>query len=702
MAMMNTLREKMGKMVLVFIGVALVAFIAGDFLSGSSFLTGQDNNVGEIAGKEIAYDTYQKAIEEAKTNYTLQYQRQATETEMPSIRQQAWDRMIAEVAFVEQMNKVGVYVSSEEVVDMTQGKNINPVVQQSFIDPETGQYDQKRLVQFLQNFDNLAPQIQTQWILLEKNFGPGRRRLKYDNLMLVSNYVTDAEAAQEYASQNDVAEVKYLYIPNYSVSDSSVAVTEGMLSSYLNDHKEEYKIESTKTLDYVSFSVLPSTEDSTFYREELNEIKEEFKTVADDSVFARVNSDLNSFYGAFNVSNLPVQLQGNIDNLTTGDVRGAYLEGNMYKLYKVSAIEEDTVGTTKANHILFKWADDSDEAKAEAKTDANKVLKQIKNGADFSDMAKQHGTDGTASRGGDLGWFTEGRKMVKEFDDAVFAAKTKGLINKLVETQFGYHIIELTEDVSYTSYKVATIAREIIASDATRDQAFRAADLFKTSTGNLEEFKANAEKDGITIASSGKLEANDRRIGSLGTARQIVQWAFRDASVGSVSDVFDLDNDYVIAVMTGEEEEGFAELESVNLQIKNKVVAKGQADIIIAKLNDMSGSLEELAEAYGTDANVYNSSDLKISTTSLPSVGFAPEAIGVAFGMAAGDRSAPISLDNGVVIIELINKTEAPEVGDYSLFANQLKQKVRGRIAYNINQVVREKADIQDERYKFY
>lgn len=702
MAMMNTLREKMGKVVLVFIGLALVAFIAGDFLSGSSFLTGQDSNVGEIAGKDITYEIYQNAIEEAKTNYTLQYQRQVTETEMPSIRQQAWDRMVAEVAFTSEMDKVGVQVSADEVWDMVQGKNIDPTVQQSFVNPETGQFDRERLIQFLQNIDNLAPQVQVQWQLFEKNLQPGRRRLKYDNLMLASNYVTEAEAAQEYANQNDVAEVKYLYIPYYSVSDSATAVTDAMLSTYLNDHKEEYKIESTRTLDYISFSVLPSAEDSTFYREELNEIKEEFKTVADDSVYARVSSDLSNFYGSYNVGNLPAQLQGNASNLTVGDVRGAYLENNFYKIYKVSAIIEDTVGTTRANHILFKWADDSDEAKAKAKADANKVLRQIMNGADFGAMAKEHGTDGTASKGGDLGWFTEGRKMVAEFDDVVFATKGKGLIRKLVETQFGYHIIELTEDISYTTYKVAMIAREIVASDATRDQAFRKADYFKSTTSNLDEFIANAESEGISIASSGKLGANDRRIGSLGTARQIVQWAFRDASEGSVSEVFDLDNDYVIAVMTGEEEEGYADLNTVRTQISLKVKNEAKSGQILNKLGTLSASLDELADAYGSDANVYTSSDLKISTTSLPSVGFAPEAIGAAFGLANGATSAPIALDNGVVIMELINRTEAPEVGDYSIFSNQLKQKFRGRIAYNIDQAIREEANIQDERYKFY
>jgi len=703
MAVMNTLREKMGKVVMVFIGLALVAFIAGDFLSGgSSFLTGQDNNVGEIAGQDIAQEVYQNAIEEIKTNYALQYNRQPTDSDMPSIRQQAWDKMIAEVAFSAQLDKAGVQVSDAEIVDMTQGKNIHPSIAQSFPNPETGEFDRSQLVQFLQNFNSVVPQMQLRWTMLEKNLGPGRRRLKYDNLMLASNYVTDAEAKSEYASQNNVAEVKYLYVPYYSVSDSVTAVTDAELNSYLSEHKEEYKVDHTRTLDYVSFSILPSSEDSTFYRDELNKLKEEFKTVEDDSVFARIESDVNSYYGSFDVGSLPASLQANVSNLTAGDVRGAYLEGNSYKIYKISEIFEDTVGTTKASHILFKWADETDEAKATAKAEANKVLREIASGADFAEKAKEYGTDGTASRGGDLGYFTEGRKMVKEFDDAVFASKGKGLINKLVETQFGYHIIELTEDISYTTYKIATITREIISSDATRDQAFRQADLFKSTTSNYEEFKANAEAQGLTISSSNNLGVNDRRVGSFGSSRQIVRWLFRDASEGKVSDVFDLDNDYVIAVMTGEEEEGYADLNGVRAQITLKVKNEAKAKEISDKLNELSGSLEEIAEAYGSDANVHNTSDLKISSNTLTSVGTAPEAVGAAFGLAPGNKTSPIALDNGVVIMELINKTEAPEIGDYSIFANQVEQRVRGRIAYKINQAIREDADIKDERYKFY
>lgn len=702
MAVMNTLRDKMGKIVVGAIGFAMVAFIATDLLGPNSFLFGRDNNVGEIAGQNIVYDKFQTAVDEAKANYALNFNRQPTDRELPTIRQQAWDRLISDIAFGEQMDELGVRVTPDEVWDMVQGKNVDQVIKQSFVDPETGAFDSKLVLNHLQNLDQMPVQAKVQWQMFESNLAPGRRRLKFDNMMVLSNFVTQQEAKLEYNAQNDVAEVKYLYVPFYAISDSSAMVNDNQLKAYLNEHKEEYKVEHSRTLDYVSFSVLPSAADSAYVKDALNEISEDFKAAEDDSLYARGYSDQSNFYGTYNVSNLPAALQANANNLSQGDVRGAYLEGNYYKLYKVSSITEDTVGTTRASHILFKWTDDSDEAKAKAKSEANSVLSQIRNGADFGEMAKEHGTDGTASRGGDLGWFTQGQKMVKEFDEAVFVAKGKGLINKLVETQYGYHIIKLTEDISYLSYKVATIAHEIIASDETRDEAFRKADYFASLTNNSEEFRANAEKEGYAIRSSGNLFRNDRRIGSLGEARQIVQWLFRDAEMGTVSEVIDLDSDYVVAIMTGEEKEGYAKLNSVKSQVNLKVKNQIKAEQIISQLQGKTGSLEEIAEGYGSDANVYSMSDLKMSANALTTVGLAPEAIGAAFGLNDGERTAPIAVDNGVIVLEVIHKTTAPEIADYTIFSNQVKQRIGNRTAYNIDQAVKEKANISDERYKFY
>ena len=96
----------------------------------------------------------------------------------------------------------------------------------------------------------------------------------------------------------------------------------------------------------------------------------------------------------------------------------------------------------RASHILFKTEGD-EAAKKKARASAESVLKQAKSGKDFAALAKEHSSDGSAQQGGDLGFFVK-EQMVAEFSNAAFAMQP-GQISDIVESQFGYHIIKVTE-----------------------------------------------------------------------------------------------------------------------------------------------------------------------------------------------------------------------------------------------------------------
>lgn len=695
MALINTLRNKMGKVVVAVIAIAILSFVLADLLGPNSTLFGgNDNTVGEIAGESIQLPEFQALVEQQESNYIMNFGRQPGEREKPTLRNQAWELLIGRYAFQKQYEEVGVEVTSDEVWDMMQGKNISPGIQQSFTNPETGQFDRSLFMNFLKNLPNQAPENRYRWEIFKKDLKPGRERLKYENLLVKSVYVTNAEAQQEYAAQNNVAEVEYLYVPYYAVSDSAINVTDSDLRNYYNENKERYKVENTRSMKYVTFPIIASSEDSLYIKDELMTLKEEFKTVEDDSTYAGIHTDGSNYFGKYQAATLPIQLKGNVSNLTKGDVRGPYLVGENYVLYKVSDIYEDTVLYAKASHILF---GDTDEAKEEAE----RVLQELKDGANFSAMAAQYGTDGTRQRGGDLGWFKSG-DMVSEFEDAVFSKDEAGLLNNIVETEYGYHIIKVDEPKTNMVYKVATVERNITPSDETINVAFRDADLFASKVDDISSFEEVANEDSLRIVPAVKLKRNDRRVGVLGDARQIVQWLFRDASVGSVSEVFELDNQYVIAVMDGETEEGYQSLEAVKTEVTAKVKNELKGNQIIEQLKGTTGTLEERAQAYGSDANVYSSSDLKLSANSMPSVGFDPYAVGMAFSLENGETSEPFASENGVLIIKMDNKTVAPEIGDLTIYKNQLAQGLRNRVGFGISEAIKEHADIIDKRYRFY
>jgi peptidyl-prolyl cis-trans isomerase D len=711
MALIGTLRTKMTKLVVGFVFLAMAAFIVGGDLFGNgprSIFGGSQNNIGEIAGASVSRDEYQNAIQERENNYTLSFNRQPGEKERPTLQSQAWELLILKYAIRAQFEKTGVKVTTDEIWDMIQGKNVDPNVKQAFLD-SAGNFDRNRVIQYINNFNSPPPtnqQVYAQWAeskyrwdLFKKDLGLGRERIKYENLLIKTNYVTTAEAERDYHNQNDVAEVKLLFVPYFAMSDSSVKVTDSDLKDYYNKYKAKFKAKFTRSLNYVTFPVIPSAEDSAKIKSDAEKVGADFRTVADDSVFAVTNTEGQNPYKKYTVATLPASLPK--DKLVSGNVVGPFLSEGSYKIMKVVKIGTDTTYTAKASHILIRWDDETDAKKKMAKEKARKILNEIKGGASFAAKAKEFGTDGTSSRGGDLGYFTTGQ-MVKPFQTAVFNAKKLGLLPDVVETQFGYHIIEVTALKDNTSYTVAAIELKITPSDDTHNTAFLKAQNFAAGLSGVAAFKEKATKGNLNVLEAKDLSTNDQRIGNLGDARKVVTWLFRDGAEGKVSEVFDLEDDYVVAVMTGETEEGFRTLDQVKEEITPAVrnILKGKK--IIEKLKAEKGTLDEMAKAFGPDALVNSSSDLKLNSNSLPSAGLDPAATGRVFSLENGKRSAPFAGENGVIVLELQNKTIAPEVGDYAIFKNELLKNINNRSGLNIAEAIKEGANIKDKRYKFY
>jgi peptidyl-prolyl cis-trans isomerase D len=702
MAFIGTLRNKMGTWVVIFVFVAIAAFILGDLFSGnSSILNWGRNSVGEIAGREISYEEYQSVIREREANYYLQMGREAGEREMISIRQQAWDLLIARHAIQAQYAKVGIEVTEDEVWDMVQGKNVDESVKMAFTNQETGQFDPNQVVTYLGQLRSMpeGSEQRVRWELFQRDLKPSRERIKYENLLIKGSYTTAAEAEREYHLQTDVAETKFLFVPYYAMSDSAVTVTDAETKAYYNKNIEKYLTEESRDVKYITVPVVASAEDSLVVLEELQRAVTEFKTAREDSVYATLNTDGQNPYSKYTIASLPSFVS--LDSLVEGKVFGPVLDGEVYKVVKVSRVFADTVYNARAKHILIKWDDTSASAKAAAREKAAGILRDIQAGADFGAKAREFGTDGSASRGGDLGWFSSGQ-MVKPFEDAIFGATRPGVVNRLVETEFGFHIVEVTNTKTNTAYQLAIVEREITPSDATINEAFRKAEAFAADLSGIEDFETAAREQGFVVQEAKNVLAGDRRIGTLGEARQVVQWLFRDAAVGKVSQVFDLEVLNVVAVMTGEVENGYKPYESVKAEITPAVRNEAKGRLIIEKLNGIEGTLDEVANAFGTDANVYSSSDLKLNSNSLPSVGFDPRAVGIVFSLDNGQRSKPIAGENGVVIVELQNKTIAPSMGDYSTFKSQLDQRLQNSNTTGIAEAIKEDADIEDKRYKFY
>lgn len=702
MALIKQIRQRTGLAIGVIAGGLILFLLGGDLLSpNSTLLNSNQNIVGEIGGEEISYEEYAAKVEEFKMSFQQRTGRTPSEPEMFSVREQAWQAMIVENVFQEEYEKLGLEISDAELVDMVQGKNIVAEIRQQLINPQTGQFDKTQLVSFLQSLETADPTQQAFWAQQEQMFAESRLRIKYDNMLATSEYTTTGEAKFEYEAANSVADVSHLFVPYYVIADSAVQVSESEMKSYLSEHKSKFESGSSANIEYVSFSIQPSSQDSAEVITEINSLTQELRNSDSDSTFVVRNSETQfPFFTYQPGAELPVGLTSNVDEVEAGQTYGPFVTTNSsYVSYKISD-QYEGAARMRASHILFGTEGMDEAAKANVRAQAEEVLADLKGGGNFALAASQYGQDGTSQNGGDLGYFAKA-DFVEPFAEAVFAANSEGLINNLVETEYGFHIVEVTGMPLTTYTKLAVLELELVASDATRNEAFRMADSFAASSGNRNEFKENASTDGYRVLEASNVSGTARNINNIQNARQVIRWAFTEASDDEVSPVFELDNNYIVASLISKKEEGEVELADVRTQVETQVRNEKKAAMIAEQLNGKA-TLEEMQSIY-PDASLNTTPDLKLSASVIPGVGFAPRAIGAIFGLQnSGDMTAPIREDVGVIVGKLNSMNPAGEIGDYTAFQRQLTQGAAQRSTYQIMMALQDLVGVKDYRYKFF
>ncbi|OGX88115.1 peptidylprolyl isomerase [Hymenobacter lapidarius] len=708
MALINTIREKSGVAVgLVAVGMVLF-IVGGDLVGGNSRLFNRNQTVvGEVAGQKVELDEYNNSLEQAKQAFITQQQRQPDDQALGYLRDQAWNQTIYRLAFQPEWEKLGLTVSDDELVDMVQGDNINPGIKQAFTDQQTGQFDKARLIEYLKNLDKLPPENQAAWQNFEANLPAERLANKYNALLKNSVYVTTAEAKRYNTMQNTKATVKYLFVPYASISDSAVKVTDAQLQAYLDKNQSKYRVEDGRSVEYVAIPVLASKEDSTSVKTTIAELATQFASAPVDSLFVTANSEQPYNKALRSPADLPEELRKQLP-LTQGRIYGPFAENGTYSLYKVSAVGTGTQSAARASHILIKADGATPEAKAAAKAKAQDILSKIKAGADFGAMARQFGTDGTKDQGGDLGWFGQGR-MVPEFEKAIFGAGATGLLPNVVETSFGYHVIKITAAPTKQTYQVAEVKKTIVPSDATREVAYAKAQQLKGEATNLESFRALSTKDKTLVRQEAKnLDRAARSVNNLQNARELVRWAFGfnqtgdDTKVGDVSEVYEMGDQYVIAALTDQRAKGTASVANLKPELSAMVRNEEKAKQIMAKL-PKTGTLEEMAAKYGSTAQVGTSTDIVLGQGNFPSIGFEPLAVGKAFGLKPGQKSAAIQGEQGVLVIEPVN-VAAPQApaADLKALQTQLAQQRAQQQDGKIYEAIKAHANVKDNRTKFF
>ncbi|MGD9976406.1 MAG: peptidylprolyl isomerase [Bacteroidales bacterium] len=698
MATLERIRNRAGVLVAVVIGLALFAFILGDlFTSGGSLFNRAKMEVAQIAGTSIPYELFQSKIEESENLQKLFSQQVSIDEQTAvQIRERVWQDLVRTNIMQPEYNKLGLEISENELVDMVQGKNIHPIIQQQFGDPQTGVVNKEYINMLLKNLDN-DPRARTYWMYIEGEIKKDRLFTKYLNLIRKGLYVTSLQAKKSLSDRTTKVDFDYAVSKYTSIPDSTVNIGSGDLKEYYNTHKNEYKQQASRNVEYVIFPIKASEEDVKTAETWINKVKEEFTTTKEPKQFVSLKSDTPFDSKYYKESELPAELNGWALSTSIGDVKGPLFDGFSYKLVRLMDIKmmPDSV---KARHILISPKSQTQDAYGQAKLEADSLMGVLKRNGNWNDIASRFSSDpGSKDKGGDLGWFPGG-VMEQNFNDACFNNK-KGDIN-IVETRYGFHILQVTDRGKESKKaQLATLERKVAPSSHTNQMIYSEASEFAGLNKTYDKFTAAANEKKLTKRYANNLLQNDRNIAGLESPRELIRWAFK-SDKGEVSTVFELGDTYVVAVVTAVHEDGIAPLKEVLDDVKVKTIREKKAEILMQKNRDImkSGDLASIASAMNTP--VEHAEKVSFNSYTLPNAGIEPSVIGTATASPEGKVMGPVKGNSGVFVLSVLASVK--EDGDLNSERLRLDNTYQSRAYYEVYEALRGMANIKDKRYNFY
>ena len=701
MAAIGNIRKHYGLLV-AFVGLALLAFVLGDLFKSTN--SRQGTNVASVGNEKITYQDYSNLVSMNLENAKASNAGSITPEQNYSIHASTLEQMIRDIVMKREYKDLGLVVSSEELFDQFLGENPNQYVVSSFTGAD-GKFNKELVETYIRDFQTLTPEMQANWLNFERAIKEDRLNTKYDNLLKKSFYLPTKLAERYYSDKNDKVSAEVYAIRYNTIADSTVVLSDADKKAFYEENKNKYQTDATRAIDYIVFEIKPSKADIDFSRNLVNDLKDDLASIENAASFVNANSDLPFDSAWKSRTDVPAEFENAIFSNGAGFVYGPYENDGYYNVAKVLDVENRS-DSLMASHILVSYANalrsTETRTKDEAKSLADSLLNVIKkDSSKIETLAKDFSDDPSAqTNNGDLGWFTDGT-MVYTFNEFVQDNKV-GTVG-MVETPFGYHIIKVTDRNEATpKARIAVVANEITASTATYQNIFAEANRFVTENTTAEEFNAAIENQGLNKRTFPTMRTTTNYITGISNPRQIVRWAFdENTKVGDMSSIFDLDDMYVVAVLTKAVEEGDAPYQDIADRYE-----------YVIKKEKKGAMLAEQAKAYGTDYQKMID-NLKGEKTTVDNVtfegrgfgnfGVEDKVIGTVIGMKEGEVSEPIIGGNGLYVVKVVKETPAATTTDYSNIQREQRSKFNNQILNNaVYSALKDMTKIEDNSILFY
>ncbi len=694
MGVMNKLRENTGVILWILVISFGIIWVLQD--SGAFDVVGRTGDtIAEVNGDPISYQEYVRAVEAQMQAYQQQTGEAPTPQMSDLIREQVFNALVEERLRQQAMERLGITVTDDEIVQMVLGDNPHPIIKAYFGD-ENGNVNRALLQNFIDN-----PAAREDWIRLEEYLRAERARQKLEQLLLATVRVSDQEVAEEYRRRTLRADARYVALRYAEVPDDSVTVTESDLRRYYNEHRDDFKRKRTYRVAYVALPKNPTAEDTLQVLEELNRLKERFAQTENDSLFLARYASERPFTDAFFRRDELDPALGDVvfDDPQPGKVVGPVVAGGLAHLVKIRAVRPSEETVIRARHILIRAPEGDAEARRQARQEALELKRQLEQGADFATLAREHSDDpGSARRGGDLGWFGRGR-MVEPFEEAAFSAPIGRVVGP-VETRFGYHLIEVTGR-SNVEVQIADLAMRLAPSLATLNRIQERMEDLAYYAEESGDFEGEAQRMGLQVQEM-RVEEDQQFLPGIGQSRAILNF-LAGADEGDVSQVIELDDRFIVLQLVEVIPKGYRSFEEVREEIRPRVLLEKKKEVQVARMRRalQQHGFDGLAEALGT--TVQTVTQLSYNQTLIPGLGREPRFVGTVFGLQEGATSGVVEGENATFVVQLTKLYEPPPLGE------QMREQIRQQLLNQRRQQVltqwlaalREQADIKDYRRRF-
>jgi len=706
MAIIGSIRKHSGIAVAV-VGIAIVAFIIGDLTKNQRGVP----DMGKIGDQTITYARYNEKVEEMEESYKAQQNIAQIPAEVEyQLRDQVWQNLVTETLTDKEFEKLGLQLTNAELNDMYMGTFIHPYIRQIFTDPQTGNFNVAAVKQYMSNFDNLDTAQRMQLVEIEKNVTEDRKQQKYSALISRGMYMPKAIAQQIADMGSKLSNVTAINCSYQSLSDDEAgALTDQDYQNYYNKHKAEFRLrDEIREIDYVIYPVVPTAQDMANIQAEVEKTWDEFQTISADELTFFVNAESSRNYDS--TYRKASEFTSPMDSALMAAGEGSYISpriaGNEWVMAKVLNIANRPDSLRASTIYIFNSNAGGNITRSDeqAKQLADSVMNVLRSGAmTFEEAVSKFSDDPQKSQNnGDMGWNLDGGYgFINE--DIVNTPEGSYFVKKHPQ-EVGYFLVKVTgKTTPHRKYRVATITREIAASEATSRNIYNEANKFAGNNRTYAEMTATAQAENLQVRNA-MVSAMQYGIGGVSNARSIIQWAYNeDTEVGTVADqIFEGDDMYIVAALKNVYKVGYASLDQVRPMIENQVRIEKKAEVLKARLEEAQkagGNLSAIAAKVNATIDTLDS--VSFNDYYLGQYGMEPKVQAAIAASEANKLVGPIQGANGVYMVSVNAKMDNPAAANAENIRMQKQQSFMQSLR-GIQQVLKDKAKVTDNRIKFF